>query len=309
MKTCTLLVVGAGAAGISAAVSAWEAGCRDILLVDRGTKPGGVLLQCSHEGFGLASFGRELTGPVYASVLAEKLEKTGVRTLFHTEVISISKNRTALISGFGMLEQIRFQRLILAAGCREKTIGSLPIAGTRPAGIFTAGQAQEMMNLLRQDLGDHVLILGCGDLGMILAREFVLRGKHVIAVLEQNTRCGGLARNYHRCIEKNNVPVFYCTTITEVHGKRRISGVTVRHLDSRKQEFISCDTLITAIGLVPEQKLTQELHDADWIACVGNCSRIYDLVDSAVAAAETTGSAFAAGAYPPAERNFSTNRR
>ena len=286
VKHCNLLVVGAGAAGITAAVSAWKNGCRSIILVDRSSQPGGVLPQCLHEGFGFSTFGKELTGPDYAAKLMESLRETGVLYYPETEVLSISHDKIAVISRRGFLDRISFEKLILASGCREKTIGALPVAGTRPAGIFTAGQAQERINLRRQDIGENILILGSGDLGMIMARRFTLEGKHVIAVLEQNASFGGMARNFHRCIEAFRIPIRFRTTVTEIHGKGRINGVTVENLDTREIEQISCDTLVTAVGLVPEQELMRGLENPDWLYPVGNCRHIHDLVDSAVAEAD-----------------------
>jgi NADPH-dependent 2,4-dienoyl-CoA reductase/sulfur reductase-like enzyme len=288
MKT-ELMIIGAGAAGMAAALSAREAGCRDILLVDRREQTGGILSQCVHEGFGLSAFGTELTGPVYAERLAERLAQTGVRFLPGREVLAVTKEKTAVLSGSEGLEEIRFEKLILATGCREKSIGALPVAGTRPAGIFTAGQAQEMMNLRGQDPGNEILILGSGDLGMIMARQLVLAGKHVIALAEKEAHYGGMARNYHRCIEPYGIPVLYRTTVTEIHGHGRISGVTLRHLDSGEEEQLSCDTLITALGLIPERELVRMLGEPAWLFLAGNCHRVHDLVDSAVAEAERIG--------------------
>lgn len=284
-----LLIVGAGVAGMSAALSAWEAGCRDILLADRRETPGGILPQCLHEGFGLAQYGAELTGPDYALRIAERLKQTGVRLALGTEVLSVGADRTALLSSRRGLTELRFARLILASGCRERSIGSLPVAGTRPAGIFTAGQAQEMMNLRGQDIGREILILGSGDLGLIMTRQFTLAGKHVIAVVEKEAHVGGMARNYHRCIEPYRIPVLCRTTVTEIHGMGRISGVTLRHLDSGWEEQIRCDTLITALGLIPERELLRGLGDPDWLFLAGNCRRVHDLADSAAAEAGRIG--------------------
>ena len=260
MERTELLIIGAGAAGISAACAAWDAGCRDVVLADRLPYPGGVLPQCLHEGFGLAAYGSELTGPVYAERLAKALAQTGVRFLPEREVLAVTKEKTAVLSGSGGVEEIRFERLILATGCREKSIGSLPVAGTRPAGIFTAGQAQEMINLHHWQLGSRVVILGSGDLGMILARRFTLEGKQVLAVLEQEAHFGGLARNYHRCIEAHHIPIRYRCTVR-----------------------LSCDTLITAVGLVPERELIRGLEEEAWLSLAGNCSKVHDLADSAAA--------------------------
>ena len=284
-----LLIIGAGAAGMTAAISAWEAGCRDILLVDRRSRPGGILPQCLHKGFGLASFGAELSGPEYTAHLVQRLETTGVHLAFGTEVLEIRSSRTAVLSHCRGLVELNFERLILATGCREKTIGSLPLAGTRPAGIFTAGQAQEMMNIYRQDPGKEILILGSGDLGLIMAREFVLAGKHVIAVIEKEAHYGGMARNFHRCIEPYSTPLLLRTTVTAIHGAGRISGVTLQHLDSGKKEQIPCDTLITALGLIPERELVRKLGEPNWLFLVGNCHKVHDLVDSAAAEAVQVG--------------------
>lgn len=283
MERTELLIIGAGAAGISAASAAWDAGCRDIILTDRLPYPGGVLPQCLHEGFGLAAYGSELTGPAYAERLAKALAQTGVHFLPGREVLTVTKEKTAVLSGSGGMEEIRFERLILATGCRERNIGSLPITGTRPAGIFTAGQAQEMINLHHWQLGDRIVILGSGDLGMILARRFTLEGKQVLAVLEQEAHFGGLARNYHRCIEAYRIPIRYRCTVREIHGMPRITGVTVEDLDSGERELLSCDTLITAVGLVPERELIRGLEEAPWLSLAGNCSKVHELADSAAA--------------------------
>lgn len=289
MRSCKLLVVGAGAAGISAALAAWNARCRDVVLVDRAESIGGILPQCLHEGFGLTSYGQELTGPEYTARLAEKLADTGVVFLPGTEALSVSEERIAVLSRRGAVEQLHFERMILASGCRERSIGSLPVAGTRPAGIFTAGQAQERINLRRQDIGDEILILGSGDLGMIMARRFTLEGKHVIAVLEQDAQYGGMARNYHRCIEAFSIPLHCRMTVREIHGEGRICGVTAEHLDSGKLKFIPCDTLVTALGLIPERELIRDLDQPDWLFLAGNCRKVYDIVDAAAAEAERIG--------------------
>lgn len=289
MEQCKLLIVGAGVAGMSAAISAWDAGCRDILLVDRAESLGGVLPQCIHEGFGLSAFGVELTGPEYAARIAERLGQCAVRILLGTEVLSVTKGKTAVLSGREGLRSLSFERMILAAGCRERTIGALPIAGTRPSGIFTAGQAQELVNLRHQVLGNRILILGSGDLGVLMARRFTLEGKHVVAVIEQEGTYSAMARNYRRCIERYHIPLIYRATITEILGTARIRGVTLKHLDSGLQETVPCDTLITAVGLLPERELVRELGQPSWLWLCGNCNRIHEIADSAAAEAENIG--------------------
>lgn len=275
---------------MSAAIAAWESGCRSILLVDRSTLPGGILPQCVHEGFGP----EELTGPAYAELLRQRLSHTGVRLLLGREVLSVSKEKTAVVSGGGSLETISFEKMILAAGCRERGIGSLLLGGTRPAGIFTSGQAQEMINLCRWSIGQRIVIVGSGDLGMIMARRFTLEGKTVEAVLEQNGRYGGMARNYRRCIEAYQIPILYRTVLREIHGMPRVTGVTAEHLDSGARETLSCDTLVTALGLIPEQTLARDLGAPPWLFYAGNCRRVHDMAESAAAEGETVGRAAAA---------------
>ena len=289
MKT-QLLIIGAGAAGISAACAAWDGGCRDVLLVDKNDIPGGVLPQCTHAGFGLATYGRELTGPEYARHILQKLNQTGVSLRLNTTVTAIFPDKTALLFTNGSAESVRFDSLILATGCRELNIGSLLIPGTRPEGIFTAGQAQELMNLRGVDVGREILVMGSGDLGLIMARRFAEAGKHVVAVVEKNAHYGGMARNYRRCIEAYHIPLLCSTEVTEIFGEPRLTGVTVRR--NGADSFVPCDTLITAIGMLPEQTLVRSLGSPDWFRCCGNCHRIHDLIDSAVCEATNIGKDF-----------------
>ena len=273
MEHCELLIIGAGAAGVSAAVAAWEAGVRDLLLVDSASAPGGILRQCSHRGFGRAVFGEEKTGPEYASFLLSGLEGTGVRLLPETEVLSVSGNRRAVLSSRTGLTELRFHRLILAAGCRERCIGTLPVAGTHPSGVFTAGQAQELLNLRHRLPGREIIILGSGDLGMIMAYQLQHVGAHVIAVAEQEDHYGGLARNYRRFLKPSGVPLL----------------LLLRQLDTGEQTHIPCDTLVTAVGLIPERTLVSGLGSPDWLSFAGNCHHVHELVDSAVAEAASVG--------------------
>ena len=292
MDRYELFIVGAGAAGISAAVAAWDAGARSILLADRAERLGGILPQCVHHGFGLASFGVELTGAEYARELTKALDATGVTVSLQTAVLSVSADRTALLSSRSGLRSIGFERMILATGCREENIGSLAVSGTRPAGIFTAGQAQELINLRQLDIGAEIVIVGSGDLGMIMARRFTLEGKHVVAVIEKERSYGGMARNYHRCIEQYSIPVHCSTELTRIHGGERVSAVGVRDRLTGQERRIECDTLVTAIGLTPERTLVSRLGSPDWLALCGNCARVHDIVDSAVSEAKETGKLF-----------------
>ncbi len=291
MEHFDLLIVGAGAAGMGAAIAAWEAGCRSILLADQRSELGGILPQCIHHGFGQTTFGRELTGPEYAKKMAGRLLETDVQIALETSVCSISPQKTAVLSSRAGLRQISFMQLILASGCRETPVGALPIAGTRPSGIFTAGQAQELINLHHRDLGSNVLILGSGDLGMIMARRFSLEGKRVIAVIEKKMHYTGLTRNYQRCLQAHHIPLICSATVTEILGKDRISGVTVDYLDTGTREKIPCDTLIIAVGLIPNRELVFGLETFDWLHFCGNCRTIHSIVDSAAAEGTKVGAA------------------
>ena len=294
MTHCELFIVGAGAAGLSAAESAWKNGCRDILLADRNSIPGGILPQCIHEGFGLSLLGRELTGPDFAAFLANNLAGTGVTMRLGTTVLSVSADRTAFLSSANGVEEISFSRMILATGCRERTLGALPVPSSRPGGIYTAGEAQELMNRYHQSIGNRIVIVGSGDLGMILARRFTLEGKTVAAVIEKEAHYGGMARNYRRCLEAYATPLLLSTELRQVLGEGRVSGVLVRHRGSGKVEKIPCDTLVTALGLIPEQSLVKSLGEVDWLSLCGNCRRVHPLVDSAVEEAAAVGRSMAA---------------
>jgi len=284
-----LLIIGAGAAGLSAAISAWDSGCRDIILVDRRVDIGGVLPQCMHKGFGLSQYGYELTGPEYTEKLRFLLAKVGVKLRLGCNVISVSNDRTALLSDSSGLAQLRFERLILAAGCREISVGELMLPGTRPEGIYTAGQAQELINLHHESFGRNIIIMGCGDLGMIIARRFTLEGKHVVAVIEKEAYFTGMARNYRRCIEKYGIPVIYSSIVSCIHGEGHVSGVTVSSQGMEK--YYPCDTLISAVGMIPDNVLVSKLNRPEWLSLCGNCRTVHTIVDSAVLEAVQVGRA------------------
>lgn len=291
MEKVDLLVVGGGAAGMSAALAAAGAGPVSVLLVDREERLGGILPQCIHQGFGLGYFHRDLTGPEYAARIVAQMEGAAVSVRLNTTVLSLSQRRTAELSGPGGYEPVAFRRLILATGCREKTIGSLPVTGTRPAGVFTAGEAQRMINLRHWRPGRKVLMLGSGDLGLIMARRFVLEGCQVLGVVEQKGSCGGMVRNYRSCLLEHRIPLMTRTTVTRLHGEGRLTGVTLRHLDSGKEEQVACDTLITALGLIPERELLAGLGGKlpGWASLCGNCDYVHEIVDTVTAQAEELG--------------------
>ena len=287
-----ILVIGGGAAGMAAA-SAAAVGGLDVLLCDERDRPGGILPQCIHSGFGSGRFGAEMTGPEYCERESEAFLASGAAYLPETRVLSLNSDRTAVISGPQGLQKVSFRECILAAGCREKPLWSLPVAGTRPEGIFTAGEAQEMTNLGHMDIGDDVFILGSGDIGMIMARRFALLGKNVIGIAECRDRLGGLRRNQQECIEAYGIPVYLRSTVTEVHGYPRIGSVTLHHLDSGADEVIACSTLITSLGLVPEQSLAEPLMTGGrlpgWLHMCGNAEKVHEIADSVSAEGERLG--------------------
>ena len=266
MKRFDILIVGAGAAGIAAAKAAAKAGCRSILLVDCGEEKGGILRQCAHRGFG-----EELTGPEYVSQLLADFPET-ISFCPNTTVLEVTKEKTASLSN-GC--QIQFDQLIWAAGCREVPMGALPIAGTRPRGIYTAGQMQALVNLHGFRPEGPVVILGSGDIGLIMAKQLTEMGLSVTLV-EKKSACGGLLKN-RSCIEAFAIPLLCGTTITEVWGMPDLEGVILS--DGR---VLPCKTLLIAVGLVPERELVAHVADARWLHLCGNCRTVHPMVDTVI---------------------------
>ena len=296
------LVIGGGAAGLSTALTAAERG-QGVLLAERKPRLGGILNQCLHRGFGRGRFGDGLTGPAYAQWLIQPVETSGVCVRTGVTALRIDPNRTALFSGREGLFRVEFQRCILATGCRERTIASLPMAGTRPAGIFTAGTAQELMNVGHYSVGNNIVILGSGDIGQIMARQFVLAGKHVVAMIEQKNKPGGLVRNQKECLKAYQIPVLLRTTVDEILGERRIRGVMARDLETGRRWKIPCDTLVTALGLIPDQTLCESLIRTGslpyWLKLCGNCDYVHDMVESVTQEAAALGASWNITADPP----------
>lgn len=292
MERFDLLVIGGGAAGMAAALSASEMG-RRVLLCEKDDRLGGILNQCLHHGFGRSIYEKDLTGQEYAAEYIRRIQGSGVYVLTCTSVLSLSPDRTALLSGREGLRRVGFDRCILAAGCRERTFWSLGIAGTRPAGIFTAGTAQRLENIDGRRVGERIVILGSGDIGQIMARQFAQSGREVVAVVEQMDHVGGLARNRRECLEAYHIPVLLRSTVDEILGTGRIRGVMVRHLDTGERRALECDTLITAVGLIPEQTLCRNVtvdgQFPDWLRLCGNCDSVHDIVDSVTREAEALG--------------------
>lgn len=267
METCDILIVGGGAAGIASAKAAKNA---KVLLVDRKNALGGVLLQCTHRGFG-----KNQTGIEYAGELLLDFPES-VRVALNTTVLSVSPDKTALLSGRDTgLHRVRFSRLILATGCREIPMGALPIAGTRPKGVYTAGQMQEMMNLYGFRPEGPAVILGSGDLGLIMARQLAEAGLEVTMV-EQRSTCGGMAKN-QRCLQEYPIRLLCEDTIVQVHGYPRITGCT-----TAKGVHLPCRMLLIAAGLRPERELIAGLGNPEWLHICGNCRRVHPMVEAVI---------------------------
>ena len=299
-----LVIIGGGPAGTSAALAAYENGVSDILILERDEKLGGILQQCIHNGFGLHRFGEELTGPEYAWRYEEQVRGLGIPFKLNTMVLDISEDKviTATNSTDGVF-QIHAKAIILAMGCRERSRGALNISGTRPAGVYSAGTAQKLVNMKGFMPGKKVVILGSGDIGLIMARRMSLEGAEVKAVCELMSYSGGLARNIEQCLNDFNIPLLLNHTVVKIHGKKRVEGVTIAKVDSKgkpfeeTKQFIECDTLLLSVGLIPENELTKsagveinkitnganvtqgrETSVSGIFAC-GNVLHVHDLVD------------------------------
>ncbi len=269
-----LVIIGGGPAGLSAAVAAYDAGVRDMVILERDLNAGGILRQCIHNGFGLHRFGEELTGPEYADRYHKMALERGISIKTGATVLDVTPSEepskeagiaayvTAISEAEGMFT-LRAGAVVLAMGCRERSKGALNIAGTRPAGIFSAGTAQRFVNMEGYMPGRKVVILGSGDIGLIMARRMTLEGAQVQAVCELMPYSGGLARNITQCLDDFGIPLMLSHTVTQIHGKERVTGVTVSKVDERRRPipgteiYFECDTLLLSVGLIPENELTR----------------------------------------------------
>ena len=299
-----IVIIGGGPAGLAAAVSARRAGVEDILILERDNVLGGILNQCIHNGFGLHTFKEELTGPEYAARYIEMVTEEKIPYRLNTMVIDInSEKEVTYINREEGLVTIKAGAVILAMGCRERPRGALNIPGYRPAGIFSAGTAQRLMNIEGYSVGKEVVILGSGDIGLIMARRMTLEGAKVKVVAELMPYSGGLKRNIVQCLDDYDIPLKLSHTVTEIHGKERVTGITIAEVDGNRkpipgtEEYYSCDTLLLSVELIPENELTKGIGvsmnritsgpnvndhlqtEAEGVFACGNVLHVHDLVD------------------------------
>ena len=299
-----LVIIGGGPAGLAAAAAAYDAGCRSILILERDTQLGGILNQCIHNGFGLHTFGEELTGPEYAARFIAQVRDRGIEYKLNTMVLSISEEKhiTAVNREDGLLE-IDARAIILTMGCRERSRGALNIPGYRPAGIYSAGTAQRLVNIEGYLPGRRVVILGSGDIGLIMARRMTLEGAKVLVVAELLPYSGGLKRNIVQCLDDFGIPLKLSHTVVNIEGKERVSGVTIAEVGPDRKPIpgteihYDCDTLLLSCGLIPENELSRGMGVAlslvtngpvvdeslqtsiPGVFAAGNVLHVHDLVD------------------------------
>lgn len=319
-----LIVIGGGPAGLAAACRAWDEGLRRVLILERDAELGGILNQCIHNGFGLHRFREELTGPEYAGRFIDMLHKTGVETCLDTMVLQIepgqggAPHRVHAVSAKEGYRVLETAAVVLAMGCRERTRGAIAIPGERPAGIFTAGAAQRYLNIEGYMVGRRVVILGSGDIGLIMARRLTLEGARVLACVELMPYSGGLTRNIVQCLQDYDIPLYLSHTVTAIRGHDRLEQVAVSQVGPDRRPVpgtemvFDCDTLLLSVGLIPENELTRAAGaDMDrrtngprvyenmetgipGIFACGNVVHVHDLVDYVSAESERAGAAAAA---------------
>lgn len=321
------VIIGGGPAGLAAAVQLHRLGVTGLVVLEREKQAGGILRQCIHDGFGLARFGENLSGPEYAHRFLQEALALGIEIRTNTSVIGLTPGRQVTSAGPDGLCCWQAGAVVLAMGCRERTRGALAIPGERPAGVFTAGVAQSYINLYNRMIGRRVVILGSGDIGLIMARRLTLEGAEVLGVYELQPWPNGLARNLRQCLDDFDIPLHLSHTVTEIHGRARLTGVTVSRVDERgrpvpgSEERIDCDTLILSVGLLPETELARQggvrldartrgpavdqylQTSLPGVFAAGNVLHVHDLVDEVSREAEqlAAGAArfLAEGGLPP----------
>ena len=304
MRTTDIVIIGGGPAGLAAALAAREAGVTDLLILERGNELGGILNQCIHSGFGLHTFREELTGPEYAARYMDRVLAENIPFRLGAMAVRVTADRrVTYISREEGLETVQARAVVLAMGCRERSRGALSIPGARPAGISTAGAAQRLMNIDGYRVGREAVILGSGDIGLIMARRLTLEGARVRLVAELMPYSGGLKRNIVQCLDDFDIPLKLSHTVVDIHGRDRVEAVTVAAVDGQRrpipgtEERIPCDTLLLSVGLLPENELTREAGaamcaatggpvvsdrletDLPGIFACGNVLHVHDLVD------------------------------
>lgn len=318
MEKREVIIIGGGPAGLAAAVALHKKGITDILILEREKQLGGILRQCIHDGFGLTRFRTTLSGPEYAQRFIDEVNTLQIPYMADTTVLEITEDKVVTAASRDGLKQFQANTIILTMGCRERTRGALGIPGERPAGVFTAGVAQAYINLYNRMPAKEVVILGSGDIGMIMARRLTLEGAHVQAVFEIQPIPSGLSRNMEQCLNDYGIPLYLSHTVTEIHGDSRLTGVTVSQVDAQmrpipgtEQEY-PCDTLILSVGLIPENELSMDagvvldgrtkgaIVDEHFqtgvkgIFAAGNVLHVHDLVDFVSMEAETLADSAAA---------------